>query len=276
MISFCSGLPRAGSTLLLNVLQQHPKLYPTGTCPTPHLAEVVRQVIHEKGEFTAMPEPTLRAAHLAFMRGGLEAWFSALTDKPHVISKSRLWSEHVSMLCGAFERPRMLVVVRDLRGIIGSMDRMLRQRPHLSIDAGGHRLELLPLQSRIGVYLGNETGMLARPLRQLPAMLEWGERIPGSLHVVRFEDLVVQPREVLTGICDFLEVERYAFDLDRIEQQAYVEHDAVYRSMVSHETRSKIDGVLPDWRRDLPEEAGEAIVSASPWFYETFYPEVLS
>lgn len=276
MISFCSGLPRSGSTMLLNILQQHPDLYPTGTCPTTHLATAVRNVIAEGAEFAAMPEPTLRAAHLAFMRGGMEAWFSTLTDKPHVISKNRFWSEHITMLCSAFENPRMLVVIRDLRGIIASMDRILGERAHLNITVGPHRMELLPLEARLGVYLNNEAGMLARPLLYLPSMMEWGSRYPGMMHVVRFEDLVLNPEGTLRGACEFLGVEPHGFDLENIEQQQYVEHDAVYRALMTHQTRSRLDRVVPDWRSHLPEEAGEAIVNANPWFYETFYPEVLS
>ena len=48
-IHFCGGLPRAGSTVLMNILQQNPRIFTTGTCA---LYEILKEKILIKGRYS--------------------------------------------------------------------------------------------------------------------------------------------------------------------------------------------------------------------------------
>ena len=82
-----SSMPRAGSTLLQNILAQNPDFYVT---PTSGLLELVfgaRLNYTNSPEFKAQDAVQMKKAFLAFSRAGMEAYFKALTDKPYVVDK---------------------------------------------------------------------------------------------------------------------------------------------------------------------------------------------
>src|SRR5277367_4491037 len=117
-IFFQSSMPRAGSTLLQNILAQNPEFYVT---PTSGLLELVfgARLIYTNGvEFKAQDSALMKKAFLAFSRAGMEAYFQALTDKPFVIDKSRGWGVHFDLLSMIFDdEPKIICLVRDLRQI---------------------------------------------------------------------------------------------------------------------------------------------------------------
>ena len=45
----CGGLPRSGSTLLMNILQQNPGIFTTGTCA---LSEILQEKILIKSRYS--------------------------------------------------------------------------------------------------------------------------------------------------------------------------------------------------------------------------------
>ena len=74
-IFYQSSMPRAGSTLLQNILAQNPSFYVT---PTSGLLELVfgaRVNYTNSPEFKAQDDASMRKAFLAFSRAGMEALF---------------------------------------------------------------------------------------------------------------------------------------------------------------------------------------------------------
>src|ERR1700677_4131646 len=123
-------MPRAGSTLIQNILAQNPNFYVT---PTSGLLELVfgaRLSYTNNAEFKAQDAALMRRAFLAFSRAGMEAYSAALTDKPYVVDKSRGWGVHFDLLKLIFgEEPKIICLVRDLRQILASMEKKFRQSP---------------------------------------------------------------------------------------------------------------------------------------------------
>jgi sulfotransferase len=129
-IFYQSSMPRAGSTLLQNILAQNPQFYVT---PTSGLLELVfgaRLNYTNNPEFKAQDGAQMKKAFLAFNRAGMEAYFQALTDKPYVLDKSRGWGVHFDLLSLIFdEEPKIICMVRDLRQILASMEKKFRENP---------------------------------------------------------------------------------------------------------------------------------------------------
>ncbi len=54
-LHFCSGLPRTGSTVLMNILQQNPNIFTTTTDPFPEILDSnILQKSRTKEKFQAM------------------------------------------------------------------------------------------------------------------------------------------------------------------------------------------------------------------------------
>src|ERR1700761_6660578 len=93
-IFFQSSMPRAGSTLLQNILAQNPEIYTTPTSGALELVYGARLNYTEMPEFKAQDAKQMKKAFLAFSRCGLEGYYRALTDCPYVVDKSRGWGIH--------------------------------------------------------------------------------------------------------------------------------------------------------------------------------------
>jgi sulfotransferase len=86
-IFFQSSLPRSGSTLLQNIVAQNPDFYSTPTSGLLDLVFGARGNFINSNEFKAQDQKLMDKAFLAFCKGGVNAYFNAITDKPFVLDK---------------------------------------------------------------------------------------------------------------------------------------------------------------------------------------------
>lgn len=96
-----SGLPRAGSTLLCQLLGEHPAVYSPGhsspLCPT--ITGLRKQLSDNHfllAQLDVAPELVQRRLLSAF-RGFIEGWF-AETEHQHVVDKNRGWLQQIETL----------------------------------------------------------------------------------------------------------------------------------------------------------------------------------
>src|SRR5579862_3560317 len=138
-IFYQSSMPRSGSTLLQNIFAQNPDFYVT---PTSGLLELIfgaRLNYTNSPEFKAQDAALMKKAFLAFNRAGMHAYFKALTDKPCVLDKSRSWGIHFDLLRMILgEDPKIICMVRDLRQVLASLEKMFRQNPEKSRPIESH------------------------------------------------------------------------------------------------------------------------------------------
>ena len=92
-LHYCLGLPRTASSLIMNILNENPRIFTTGTCCMPYFFDACQQRSNEVSEFIALDKDVLHKSYINFLRQGMKGWFEAMTDKPIVFSKSRIWSE---------------------------------------------------------------------------------------------------------------------------------------------------------------------------------------
>jgi sulfotransferase len=130
-IYFQSSLPRSGSTLFQNIIAQNPNFYST---PTSGLLELVfgaKGNFQNSPEFKAQDAQLMDKAFLAFCKGGINAYFNSLTDKPYILDKNRGWGVCYSLSNMIFgSEPKIVFMVRDLRAIYASMEKKYRKNPH--------------------------------------------------------------------------------------------------------------------------------------------------
>ena len=126
---FQSSLPRAGSTLLQNIIAQNPDFYATPTSGVLELVFAARGNYTDSPEFKAQDADLMRTGFLSFCRNGMDGYYNAITDKKYVIDKSRGWGIHYDFLNLIYPNPKIVVMVRDLRDIFASMEKNYRKNP---------------------------------------------------------------------------------------------------------------------------------------------------
>jgi sulfotransferase len=274
-IMFCIGLPRSGSTLLMNILNSNPTIYTTGTCPLPYVFDGMKQATGQVSEFVAMDMDTLDQSMSSFLRYGIEGWFQAQTPKPNVISKSRTWDQQLRYLFRVYDNPKFIVVLRDPRDVICSFEKLLAKYPHIFMGSREHPFEWNDFSKRIEYYCTDVGANLGRPLMMMPHVHEYIQRYPNNFFALKWEQLCRDPHRVLDSLYQWMELPAYRHDLNNIPPSDYVEHDAVYRSIVSHKTRTRFEPQGPQWPKYMTEGQSATVLHNLNWFYSHFYPEML-
>ena len=85
---FQSSLPRAGSTMLQNILAQNQDIYATPTSGVLELIYGARENYSNSPEFIAQDKDLMRKGYLAFCKNGMDAFYNAITDKKYVIDNN--------------------------------------------------------------------------------------------------------------------------------------------------------------------------------------------
>jgi sulfotransferase len=261
-----TGLPRSGSTLLCNVLNQNPKFHATSTSILPQItgnligifstSPEVKGYLHENREET---EEKLKRSVKAFC----EAW----NNKPDqmVFDKSRGWIFHLLALRTIWPESKVVVTVRDLRNIFASVETRHRSNGLLdeAKDPKGKTID----GRALGMF--SPTGLIGAPLIGIQDALN---RKLSALYI-RYEDLAANPRETMERLYKHLGEPFYEHDFENVENTA-TDPDWIYMHKYPHDGSGRIEP-RPDnaWQKVMHSSFADVIQGRFDWFNERFkYP----
>ena len=265
-IFFQSSLPRAGSTLLQNVMGQNPEFYVTPTSGVLELVYASRANYTNSPEFKAQDQNLMRDGFLNFCNQGVHGFFNAVTDKPYVLDKSRGWGVHYGFLNSFYPNPKVICMVRDLRGIYSSMEKNFRKNQHMDSGIVNHaQMQGTTTEKRIdGWSQSQPVGLAIERLQQV-----FKEGINQNMLFVKFEDFCSNPKTEMQRIYNYLELPYYEHDFNNVEQITQ-EDDAVYGIYGDHKIKSKIEPLKLDYKEVLGVNASNWIKTKYQWFYDQF------
>src|SRR5574343_106067 len=152
-IFFQSSLPRAGSTLLQNILAQNSDFYVTPTSGVLELIYAARSNFTNSPEFKAQDAKLMKDGFTRFCHDGIFGFFNAITDKKYVLDKSRGWGVHYNFLNTFYPNPKIICMVRDLRDIFTSFEVKFRENQHLDSGLVDHgKLVGTTTEKRIDIW----------------------------------------------------------------------------------------------------------------------------
>lgn len=240
-----SGLPRAGSTLLCNILAQNPRFHATATSGILEMLFQVRNGWDKVIEFRAMDDRQSMATKQRVLAAMLTAYFADV-DRPVVFDKSRGWLAHLEMaeaLLGY--RPKVLVPVRDLRDVLASFERLWRQTAALAqtTDEAANYQGYQLLENRLDMWTGNN-GPVGMAYNRIKDALDrgWG----AQMHFVRYDVLTAKPAETMAGVYRFLGEPAFLHDFEHVEQVTS-EDDRVYGFVGLHTIRAQVRPQASAW-----------------------------
>lgn len=270
-IVYVTGLPRAGSTLLCQLLGLHPEIHSTGHSSP--LCPLLMQMRHQwsDNEFllAQLDVDFDRAYHrlLNAWRGFVAGWF-AETDRPWVVDKSRGWLAQLETVQTFDPEFRMLVCVRELGQILGSIE--AQHAKTRLLDFPDH-LAHLSRYARADKLLAAD-GVIGGPLKALESVQDLPEILQQHLYYVVFEHLMTEPVVVLQDIHRWLGLAPTPFDPHDLPVRPH-ESDSHYRYKYLHRTYSRIQPPAP---HPVPTRIIRELKNHFRGFYETFYPRLLN
>lgn len=269
-IFFQSSMPRAGSTLLQNILAQNPDMYATPTSGVLDMLITSRNIFTHSQEFKAQDTKLMDEGFRGYCKGALLGFFNGVTDRKYAIDKCRGWGGVYRFVNEFYPNPKMVVMVRDLRGIICSLEKKFRQSQ--LIDGGMQNwgeLRGTTVDKRVQMWLYNV------PPLHLPLDLLYDnilKRYAKKFLFIRYEDLTSNPAPELEKVYNYFEIPNFKHDFDNVEQLTH-ENDIFYRPYGDHMIRGKIKPMEENYKEILGKHNCEFITEKFNWYYKAFnYP----
>lgn len=263
-----TGLPRAGSTLVCQLLAQHPDLYCEGTSsPLCNTLQGMRRLVSDDQFFLSQLDQSFASSygHLeSAMRGYLRGWYQDC-GKQAVVDKNRGWLHAVELLLKLAPEAKLVVCVRELGQIYGS------------IEAQHQRTILLDFIDHLADYdrLGRADMLFAKdrtigaPLSSIHSVIDLPLAVQQRLYFVRFEDLVERPVACMSHLYAWLGLA--PFEIDPANLKIGVrESDSHYRMKYTH---TQTGSMVKPKRHAIPPRIQQQIEQSYPWYYELYYPQ---
>ena len=262
-----SGLPRAGSTLLCQLLGEHPHIHSDGhSSPLCSAMLRLRQGISDDDFFLAQLDVDFERVYAqlaAAARGFIGGWYEHC-DRDIVIDKNRGWLRNIEYLLHVEPEARLLICVRELGQIYGSIEAQ-HQRTIL-IDFADHTGGL-DRYTRADTLFSKD-GVIGSSLQAIEAVQDFPAAVQQRIHLVIFERLISDPLATMGEIYKFIGAEPHRFDPQKLRVRPH-ESDSHYRHKYPHSQRSSI---LEPAAHGVPMRIQSEVEKTYRWFYEHFYP----
>lgn len=245
---FLNGMPRSGSTLLANILNQNPRFWATSTsglCPL---------LLQTNAAWVQIPEIRASAtveARVNTLRGMVSGFHGDATP-PVVIDKSRGWVCAFEILQNILGTPpKIIVTYRDIPSILSSCEKLFRRElasPNSNAVVGAG---MDTLEGRLAHWTSSDQ-LVGGAYNRIRDCVARGHR--EHMHFVNFDNLTTRPENTLGELYSFLGENYFVHDFNNVEQTTH-EKDSEHGFVDLHTIRHELRPVA----RDYHEVLGDAV-----------------
>jgi len=272
-----AGLPRSGSTLIGNLLHQHPDMtVEMDSCLSSILTNISQ---HSEKVYTETQHTMkdMRILYRSFMRAGISSWLENLCHTSIYVDKDRSWAVDFDLLFNLIPTCKVLYVVRDLRGVISSLEKMETENRIMSPSTHDlypfgdrdeyHDVDMM--DKRIESYI--QTDMMYTPLFGLKEVLDCERNYLKNFKFIRYEDFMENPQKVLSDIYNFIGADDYKNDLNDVKQLHH--NDSIYAPWGDHTIRPKVVSKEETYKFPLiKQRSQQKMLRDYSWYYQFLYP----
>jgi sulfotransferase len=268
-VFFQSSMPRSGSTLLQNIIGQNPDFYVTPTSGVLELVFGARHNFTNSLEFQAQDNEIMQKGFKNFCYQGMMGFYNGITEKKYVIDKSRGWGVYRPFLNGFYENPKIVCVVRDLRSIISSYEKIYRKNqifnPDKIRDDSMAKGTTLPKRVDEWVHPSNTIGMA---LERITEMIF--QKYDDKILFIRYEDLCLNPDIVMKRVYEYFDLPNFNHNFDNISQVTKEDDDVYGLSKDLHSIRPILELKAPDFVDVLGSNVSDWIYDNFRWYFDKF------
>jgi len=245
-IFFMGGFPRAGSTLLMNILNQNPKFHGTATSGLITSILNIKENWKQNENYLSNDEEFIYNKIKTMMNGTLHGFYQDEFDNNIIpIDKNRAWVGNLDLLDELFgTKVKFIYPIRHIIDCMVSFEKMNRKS---SIIKSPSKPQELTTIGRAEVMLA-EDGIMGLPITYLREILY--RKDYDRLILVPFDDLLNYPVPTMKRLYHQMEIEYFEHDLDDVKQSIY-ERDIHHGYAPNSLHKIKEGKLLPPNPRDL-------------------------
>jgi sulfotransferase len=269
-IYFVAGLPRSGSTLLLNVLGQNPKFHVTPTNGLIEMFSHIHNSWHKFIEFRSQGLQNVQFRVKDAVRGMMYGFFEKeFKEGKIVFDKNRGWLQYIEELEYVLEKKiKIIACIRDPREIASSFEKVYRNRKndYRHHGEGGNQAEIFvsgqTVEGRCAQWFapGGVAGIACNRFRD--ASRRAGDR----LVVFPYSYFVNKPAEAMNELHRGLSLPPYQYNFEEIKQITH--EDDCWHGMDLHVVGGSVQSKPSDFREYIPEDIIKQV--------EQVYPDIIA
>ena len=264
-MNIITGLPRSGSTLLCNILNQNPKIWAGSTSILPQLCSNLINTWSNapeiKGDLDRAKEETENKLCRS-LKAFCEAWHKREDGREVIFDKSRGWAHHILALLKIFPESKIIVTVRDLREVFASVEKQHRKNGTLD-EANNPSAKTLYGRAD---NMFSKDGIIGGPIEGIEDII----RRKFKVYWVKYDFLVERPKSTMKEIYEFIEQDEFEHDFENVESTA-TDHDGLYLHKYPHKGEGKVEpGKLNDWKEYVPQDIADLTMDRFKFFNNFF------
>lgn len=205
-----AGLPRSGSTLMINLLKQNPLI---DGAAVSSLCSIISNIHLNWDNVEANKEYPNENTKINVLKGILEGYYSD-SKKENILDKDRMWVMRIALLESVLQREvRILCPVRNPAEILSSFEKIKRNNPTkvVASELSGSST----IASRCMFYSGPD-GILGLSHAAIKDAITSGYL--DRLLFVDYNKFCNTPKAELKRIYDFLKIPNFKHNFEKIEQ----------------------------------------------------------
>lgn len=248
-VLFMGGFPRAGSTLLANILNQNPKFHGTATSGLVGSVINVRDNWRQSDIYRANPEEYLYPKIQSMLKYMIVGFYEKEVRNNIIpIDKNRGWVGFIDLLEEIFDcNIKILFPVRNVIDVCISMEKINRISTATQHGDNGNWLNEQTTIGRAENFIKDD-GIFGLPILRLRE-ISYRQQLD-RLVLVPFNDLTQYPKQTMEKIHDELEIEKFHYDFNNIKQ-TIVEYDTQHGFAPNSLHKINEGKLLPPKQRDL-------------------------
>lgn len=251
-----SGLPRSGSTLLCNILNQNAQFKASTTSIIPQLLNGTIHIwsnsLEMKGLLNRERDKTEERMHNA-LKSFVEEWYS-VEKKDVIFDKSRGWALNSLMLHKLYPDAKLIVMVRDLRNVFASIEKQHQKNPLFDETTD-------PAQKTIyhkaDTMLSKE-GVIGSPIIGIEDLIR---RKTKNTLFIKYEDLASDPEKKMKELYSFINIPYFDHQFNNVINTA-IDPDAFYLNKYPHKGEGKVVPCDPnEWKAYFSSDLAQTIIN---------------
>jgi len=217
---YVSGLPRSGSTLFCNILNQRNDSYAS---PTSGVPEIVSSIVKGWDNVASFKANSSDRYKVDMIRGIMEGYYSQ-HSVDYIFEKSRGWPGQIEELEKIFnKKPKIIVCVRDVRDILSSWEKMYR-RDKKNLKATPGSASMVNIDSRCTAWSTSDSP-LGSSFNVMRDAIDRGFK--DCMYIFEYEKWTKNPEIEFKKLYQWLDIPQYIHDFNNIKQVIH-ENDEHY------------------------------------------------
>lgn len=233
-LHFIAGLPRAGSTMVTNILKQNPAVHGEAVSS---LSSLIASVHANWYSYDPNKEYENPQAKVGTLRGMLDGYYSHI-DAPIIFDKDRQWVSQIGLLESILDRPvKILCMVRNPAEILASFEKIRKNNPQYFTLPDQSLREGSTIASRAYFYAG-PNGALGLAHANVKDAITMGYK--DKLLFVDYNRFCNTPKAQTKRIYEFFNLPEFEHNFKQIEQtETYNDHAVGLPNL--HKIKSSVD-----------------------------------